>query len=44
MRELDFDVLVPWVATAGGPFHARTDAADTRRRIDAMIDEIWSGT
>ena len=44
MRDLDFDVLVPWVATAGGPFQALTDAADTRRRINALIDEIWSGT
>jgi hypothetical protein len=44
MRDLDFDVLVPWVATAGGPFHVLTDAAETRRRINALIDEIWSGT
>ena len=40
IRELDFDVLVPWVATAGAPFHALTDAADTRRRIDALIERI----
>ena len=44
MRDLDFDVLVPWVATAGGPFHVLTDAAETRRRINALIDEIWSGS
>jgi hypothetical protein len=44
MRDLDFDVLVPWVATAGGPFQVLTDAAETRRRINALIDEIWSGT
>jgi glyoxylase-like metal-dependent hydrolase (beta-lactamase superfamily II) len=43
LRDLDFDVLVPWVATAGGPFHAPTDAAETRRRINALIDQIWSG-
>lgn len=40
IRELDFDVLVPWVATARGPFHAFTDAAETRRRIDALIERI----
>lgn len=40
IRELDFDVLVPWVSTAGGPFHAVTDAADRRRRIDALIERI----
>ena len=40
IRELDFDVLVPWVSTANGPFHTLTDAADTRRRIDAIIERI----
>jgi hypothetical protein len=40
IRELDFDVLVPWVSTAGGPFHAFTDAADSRRRIAAVIARI----
>jgi hypothetical protein len=43
MRELDFDVLAPWVATAGGPYTAFTDAADTRRRLNALIDAIWRG-
>jgi Metallo-beta-lactamase superfamily len=43
MRGLDFDVLVPWVSTAGGPHHALTDAADTRRRLNGLIDEIWRG-
>ena len=43
MRDLGFDVLVPWVVDAGGPHHALTDAAETRRRINALIDEIWSG-
>lgn len=41
MRDLDFDVLVPWVA-GGEPYHALTDAADTRRRINALIEAIWS--
>jgi hypothetical protein len=40
IRELDFDVLVPWVSTADAPFHAFTDAAETRRRIDAVIARI----
>jgi hypothetical protein len=40
IRELDFDVLVPWVSTAGGPFHTFTDAAETRRRIDAIVERI----
>ena len=40
IRELDFDVLVPWAATAGQPDHALTDRADTRRRIDAIIERV----
>ncbi len=43
IRGLDFDVLVPWASSAEGPFSARTDAADTRRRIDAILDRIWRG-
>jgi glyoxylase-like metal-dependent hydrolase (beta-lactamase superfamily II) len=38
LRDLDFDVLVPWVAA--GPYYALTDAADTRRRVDALIDAV----
>src|ERR671918_740326 len=37
IRELDFDVLVPWAATGGGPYYAVTDAADARRRVDAIV-------
>jgi hypothetical protein len=40
IRELDFDVLVPWAATAGGPHHAVTDRDDAQRRIDALIERI----
>lgn len=36
IRELDFDVLVPWVAR-GLPYYQVTDGADARRRIDAII-------
>jgi glyoxylase-like metal-dependent hydrolase (beta-lactamase superfamily II) len=43
IRELDFDVLVPWVASAGGPFHAETDRADARRRIDAILARLRAG-
>jgi glyoxylase-like metal-dependent hydrolase (beta-lactamase superfamily II) len=43
MRELDFDVLVPWAATAGRPFHAVTSRADARRRLDAIIERVRSG-
>jgi glyoxylase-like metal-dependent hydrolase (beta-lactamase superfamily II) len=41
LRELDFDVLVPW-ATAGAS-HALTGGADARRRIDAIIERVRRG-
>jgi Family of unknown function (DUF5519)/Metallo-beta-lactamase superfamily len=41
LRELDFDVLVPWAAGATGPHHAVTTAADARRRIDAIVQRVW---
>jgi metallo-beta-lactamase superfamily protein len=41
LRELDFDVLVPWAA-AGAPT-APTGGADARRRIDAIIDRVRRG-
>jgi glyoxylase-like metal-dependent hydrolase (beta-lactamase superfamily II) len=43
LRELDFDVLVPWAASDDGPYHAVTSNRAARRRLDAMIDRIWRG-
>ena len=43
IRELDFDVLVPWAATAGDPWYALTNRADTRRRIDAIAERLRRG-
>jgi glyoxylase-like metal-dependent hydrolase (beta-lactamase superfamily II) len=43
LRELEFDVLIPWVASRGQPFHALTDRKDARRRIDAIIDRLRRG-
>lgn len=43
LRELEFDVLVPWAASAGQPWHALTDRADAQRRIDTILDRIWRG-
>jgi len=40
VRELDFDVLVPWAASAGRPCYAITDEADRRRRIDAILRRL----
>jgi glyoxylase-like metal-dependent hydrolase (beta-lactamase superfamily II) len=43
IRELDFDLLVPWAATAGQPFYAETSRADARRRIDAILERVRRG-
>ena len=43
IKELDFDLLVPWAATAGQPFHAVTDKEDARRRIDAILERLRRG-
>ena len=43
IRELDFDVLVPWAASSGQPCYSVTNEADTRRRIGALIERVWSG-
>lgn len=43
LRDLEFDVLVPWAATAGEPFHAITDQGDYRRRIDAVLERVRRG-
>jgi glyoxylase-like metal-dependent hydrolase (beta-lactamase superfamily II) len=43
IRALDFDVLVPWAATADRPYHATTDRQDTRRRVDAILRRVREG-
>jgi glyoxylase-like metal-dependent hydrolase (beta-lactamase superfamily II) len=43
IRELDFDVLVPWAAGAGERWYATTDPRDRRRRLDAVIARVRRG-
>lgn len=43
LKELDFDVLVPWAATRARPYLAPTDRDDASRRIGAIIDRVWDG-
>ena len=43
IRELDFDVLVPWAATADQPYLAHTDREDARRRIGWIIERVRDG-
>ena len=43
LRELDFDVLVPWAASAGQPPYALTDREDARERIGAILERVRGG-
>jgi glyoxylase-like metal-dependent hydrolase (beta-lactamase superfamily II) len=43
IKNLDFDLLVPWAATAGRPFHAVTGKADVRRRIETVLERVRGG-
>jgi glyoxylase-like metal-dependent hydrolase (beta-lactamase superfamily II) len=43
LRGLDFDVLVPWIASEGQPYYAVTSRADARRRVDAILERVRSG-
>jgi Metallo-beta-lactamase superfamily len=43
LRGLDFDVLVPWAASAGQSFHAVTSRAQARRRIGAIAARVRAG-
>jgi glyoxylase-like metal-dependent hydrolase (beta-lactamase superfamily II) len=43
IRALDFDVLVPWAASAGEQPYAVTSRADARRRIDAIVERVRAG-
>lgn len=43
IRGLDFDVLVPWAASATDPFYALTDEHDKHGRITTIMNRLWSG-
>ena len=43
LRDLDFDVLVPWAATKGQPYTAATDREDARRRFGWIIERVRDG-
>jgi glyoxylase-like metal-dependent hydrolase (beta-lactamase superfamily II) len=43
IRGLEFDVLVPWAATAGDPYFALVDRAEAERRIDAILVRLDRG-
>ena len=43
IRELDFDVLVPWAASRGQPPYVMTGRDDAQRRIDAIVERLRRG-
>jgi glyoxylase-like metal-dependent hydrolase (beta-lactamase superfamily II) len=43
LRELDFDVLVPWIATHGQSYYAMADKLDAQRRIGMILDRVRRG-
>lgn len=43
IRDLDFDVLVPWAATGGHPYHVVTTKADARRNLATILERVRRG-
>jgi hypothetical protein len=43
IRVLDFDVVVPWVASAGHPFYVPVDRAEIERQLDAVLARVRRG-
>lgn len=43
MRDLDFDVLVPWGATQDEPCVAAVSRSEARKRLDAIIQRVKAG-
>jgi len=43
IRELDFDLVVPGIASEGEPFVAHVEKAEARRNIDGIIERLRRG-
>ena len=43
LRDVEFDVLVPWAASAGQPYVSVTSPSEARRRIDAIAARLRRG-
>lgn len=43
IRALDFDLLVPSVASAGRPYYAFADRTEAKRQIDAILERVHRG-
>ncbi|WEX90025.1 MBL fold metallo-hydrolase [Sinorhizobium garamanticum] len=44
IKQLEFDVLVPWAASIDQPYITHTNSQDTRARIDAILERVRSGS
>ena len=44
LRDLDFDILIPWAASDDGPWSAPVAPGEGRRRIQALLDDLGSGS
>jgi len=40
LRDLDFDILVPWAASDSGPYSVPVAPGEGRRRIQALLDDL----
>jgi glyoxylase-like metal-dependent hydrolase (beta-lactamase superfamily II) len=43
LRELEFDVLVPWAATAGEPYIDVVSHTQAQHRLDEIIERVQAG-
>jgi hypothetical protein len=43
IRELDFDILVPAIATAGDPPYAIVERDEVERQLDAIVERVRGG-
>lgn len=43
IRELDFDILLPWTSNEGDPLFAKTTPSNTKIQIDETIKRVKNG-
>lgn len=43
IRDLEYDLLVPWISTRDQPLFTRTSRQQARRRIDAVLERLRRG-
>ncbi len=43
IRDLDFDIIVPSITSAGQPYHAVVDRSEAAYRIDRILERVRRG-